>query len=139
MLLVVLPVANVVAAICVNHASLTIMFIIFPVPVIAHAVQPDLLALTMSLLSIPLSFVLSPLFDQNFVFRHDWLTHFLSVFEFAELFEDLLGLGAPVLFLIAISVNSDDSYILPIDGFKLEPGVRVVWRNKCVTARIYVP
>lgn len=96
-----LPVALVVAAIRVNHASQPLELVVDPVTVVAHSVWPDLRALTMSLLLVPLPrvngvvfyfHVVAPLHLQRHLLQHLFALRIVEI-EFTQLVQQVLHVG----------------------------------------------
>ena len=71
--LVIFPRTRERAAIRVDHATVAILFVIHPVPIITHAIRPDLPASSMLLRSNPLALVNSFILHYDFVPRHGLL------------------------------------------------------------------
>ena len=108
MLCVILPIAYVIAAIRIDHATKAIVLIACPVSIIAHPIWPHLATFTMLLLSSPMASVQGSIFDLCLltsqcmyirVDQHRFASH-ISILEFTELAEYLFN------FWIVVGIDS---------------------------------
>ena len=104
MLCVILPVADVIATIRVDHATKAIVLIARPVSIIAHTIWPHLATLTMLLLSCPMTSVKSSIFNFSLfsfqsvhirINQHSFASY-ISILEISELSKDLFNFGIVV-------------------------------------------
>ena len=108
MLCVILPIADVIAAIRIDHATEAIVFIVCPISIIAHPIWPHLATFTMLLLSSPMASVQGSIFDLCLltfqcmyirVYQHRFAFH-ISILELTKLAEYLFNSW------IVIGINS---------------------------------